>query len=200
MDQQKVPSPMFSFRLSKTGSELYLGGANANKYALRRLIVLGLSAEIQHRYTGAIEWSPITSRSYWLIKGAPLVNGKAINGDVNKRYNMAIDSGTTVILAPTADATAFWKLVPGAAPFSGDSSYWTYPCRSPPQVGQLTRAMYIRYRVRFFPGRFHLRWQEMGNLAFRLQPWPSKQRVCKLHWRYSRKRRYVLTLGRLDRG
>ena len=47
---------------------------------------------------------------------------------------MAIDSGTTVIVAPTSDAQAFWNNVPGSAPYAPNPSYYTFPCKTPPQV------------------------------------------------------------------
>lgn len=56
MSQGKVQSAVFSFRLAKTGSELYLGGTNPNKFS------------------GSIEWHPITSKSYWVSPLIPLVS------------------------------------------------------------------------------------------------------------------------------
>lgn len=57
--QNKVPSAQFSFKLGTTGSELYLGGANAADY------------------TGSIEWHALSSSSYWVIVGAVTVGGQA---------------------------------------------------------------------------------------------------------------------------
>lgn len=130
-----MQQPVFSFRLAKQGSELYIGGTN------------------QAKYTGPIEWHPITSRSYWvrspnssqyvradartqLIQGQPQINGNPLNGKV---YNFAVDTGTTVIVAPTKEAKAFWKAVPGAAPYAAAPSYYTFPCKSPPSVRQASR-------------------------------------------------------------
>lgn len=62
------------------------------------------------------------------------MNGKAITANVTKTYNLAIDSGTTVIVAPTADAKAFWQKVPGSAPFANSPGYYTFPCKTPPSV------------------------------------------------------------------
>ena len=57
--QNKVPSAQFSFKLGTTGSELYLGGANAAAY------------------TGPMEWHTLSSSSYWVIVGAVTVGGQA---------------------------------------------------------------------------------------------------------------------------
>ena len=40
--------------------------------------------------------------------------------------------GTSVIVAPTADAHAFWSKVPGAGVYT--NGYYTYPCASPPAI------------------------------------------------------------------
>ena len=48
-----MQQPVFSFRLAKQGSELYIGGTNTAKY------------------TGPIEWHSLTSRSYWVGYLAP---------------------------------------------------------------------------------------------------------------------------------
>ena len=67
-----------------------------------------------------------------LIAGQPSINGKLYG---SRPFNMAIDSGTTVIVAPSGEAKAFWRSVPGAAPYSAAAGYWTFPCKSPPSVG-----------------------------------------------------------------
>lgn len=46
--QNKMEQPVFSFRLAKQGSELYIGGTNKAKYS------------------GEIEYHGVTSRSYWV--------------------------------------------------------------------------------------------------------------------------------------
>ncbi|KAL7007045.1 hypothetical protein EMMF5_003271 [Cystobasidiomycetes sp. EMM_F5] len=110
MSQNSIKSGQFSFSLGKSGSELYLGGANGNKYS------------------GNIEWHPVVSESYWVVGGKAQVNGK----DASKDFYAIVDTGTTVIVAPPDQAKAFWAQVPGAEPYG--NGYYTFPCDSVPKV------------------------------------------------------------------
>ncbi|QRW23991.1 aspartyl protease [Rhizoctonia solani] len=83
----EISSPVFSFRLATTGSELYLGGTNAAKYS------------------GSITYVPLTSKTYWLTTGS-----SSIGSTVGYSGAMIIDSGTTIIvgrhlLPPTVSFT-----------------------------------------------------------------------------------------------
>ncbi|KAF8749204.1 peptidase A1 family [Rhizoctonia solani] len=73
--QGEISSPVFSFRLATTGSELYLGGTNAAKYS------------------GSITYVPLTSKTYWLTTGS-----SSIGSTVGYSGAMIIDSGTTIIV------------------------------------------------------------------------------------------------------
>ncbi|GAA5887285.1 hypothetical protein JCM6882_002475 [Rhodosporidiobolus microsporus] len=88
------------------------------------------------RTTGQIRWYNVkledgsSFRTYWQIGGsAPFVNSAQAS---SSRVNMILDSGTTLIIAPSAAATAFWNAVPGAQKY--DDNFWSYPCASPPTV------------------------------------------------------------------
>lgn len=89
------------------------------------------NADSQCRYTGAITWYPTMSQSYWLIAGVPQVNGAPVTAGT---YSMAVDTGTTVIIAPPDDAERFWSRVPGASRYPYATGYWQYPCHKPPKV------------------------------------------------------------------
>lgn len=110
VSQGKVASPSFSFKLSSSGAELFLGGMNS---AL---------------YTGATTWAPVLQQAYWTVAGQVLVNGAQVTsvGTISS----VIDTGTTLVVAPTADAAAFWAAVPGSAPYAGGNRYYTFPCSS----------------------------------------------------------------------
>lgn len=109
--QNKVSAPQFSFSLnSGSGSELYLGGANPSKYS------------------GAFEWHDVVSESYWVVQGNAYVNQES----ASTSFNAVIDTGTTVVVAPPAQAKAFWANVEGSQP-SGDG-YYTFPCNNVPEV------------------------------------------------------------------
>jgi hypothetical protein len=100
VSEGKVAAPQFSFKLGATGSsELFLGGMNPSLYV-----------------SGSTVWSPVTSQSYWTIAGK--ANIGSTTGAAT--FSAIIDSGTTLIVAPTAAAQAFWAKVPGAAPYSGE--------------------------------------------------------------------------------
>lgn len=110
MAQGRVPLGQFSFKLAETGSELYLGGTNPA------------------HYTGDLEWHNLVSESYWVINANVAANGNAaVTGK-----GMIVDTGTTVIVAPTGDALALWSRVPGAASYS--NGYYTFPCDAIPKV------------------------------------------------------------------
>ncbi|CCO37027.1 hypothetical protein RSOLAG1IB_11901 [Rhizoctonia solani AG-1 IB] len=113
--QGKISAPTFSFRLATTGSELYLGGANTAKY------------------TGSITYAALTSKTYWLTTGS-----SSVGSTVGYSGAMIIDSGTTIIVGPTASISSWWSKVSGAAACStsvcGTTGYYTYLCASPPTV------------------------------------------------------------------
>lgn len=111
MKQNRVANSQFSFSLnSGSGSELYLGGANPSKYK------------------GSFEWHDVVSESYWVLQGSAQVNGESASSD----FYAIIDTGTTVVVAPTAQAKAFWAKVEGAKPYQG--GYYTFPCDNVPEV------------------------------------------------------------------
>lgn len=112
--------PYFGLRLSNTDgqSQLTFGGYNRAKVA------------------GYVRYLPVskdssssTFNTYWQIGGsAPFVNGKV----AGSRVNHILDSGTTLILAPTSAAATFWANVPGSQQY--DTGTWTYPCANAPAV------------------------------------------------------------------
>lgn len=101
--QNKVVSPMFSFRLNAPGSELFLGGMNPKSFV-----------------PGTTEWYPVSSQSYWVIPGVANVNGKSSG----LSFSAIIDTGTTVIVIPTTEAAKFWATVPNSGVYG--SGYYTY--------------------------------------------------------------------------
>ncbi|KAG8735801.1 Type I transmembrane sorting receptor [Ceratobasidium sp. 414] len=112
--QGKISSPTFGFRLTSSGSELYLGGADTAKY------------------TGTITYASLTSQTYWLTSGsAGAGSTTAYTGA------MIIDSGTTLIVGPTSSVSSFWSKIGGKAcstSVCGTTGYYTFPCASPPNV------------------------------------------------------------------
>jgi cathepsin D len=82
-------------------------------------------------YTGSINWVPITdSGSYWLVPlQAVTVGGNSVSVSAK---SVAIDTGTTLIGAPAAAASAIYAAIPGSQPIliQGQSGYWGYPCET----------------------------------------------------------------------
>jgi hypothetical protein len=72
--------------------------------------------------------------AYWAVaKGAVTVNGKAASS-TDKSF--IIDSGTSLIYAPAADAAQLYAAIPGAkqcttgAACQGATDLWQFPCTS----------------------------------------------------------------------
>ncbi|GAA5937012.1 uncharacterized protein JCM15063_000127 [Sporobolomyces koalae] len=112
VSQGKVASPVFSFKLASSGSELYLGGINSAKIS------------------SGVTYTPLTSKSYWNVQASTAVNGKTVSS--LGTFAAIVDSGTTLIVAPTDFAQSFYAAVPGSAAYG--NGYYTFPCSSVPAV------------------------------------------------------------------
>ena len=64
-----------------------------------------------------------------VLEAVSNVNGAPVPGSGGA---FIIDTGTTLIVSPVAQARAFWAAVPGSAPY--EDGYYTFPCNSPPAV------------------------------------------------------------------
>ena len=118
-------SPEFSF---------YLGRA-ASGTAQRSSLCLG--CRDPSRYTGPTTQVPVTEPAYWqIVLNAITVAG--VSAGPSTRGQAIIDTGTTLVLAPTAAAYAIFDIVPGsfALPVASDSysdgssaqTFFAYPC------------------------------------------------------------------------
>ncbi|PIL33907.1 transporter [Ganoderma sinense ZZ0214-1] len=114
ISQQTAPEGRFGFKLASSGSELFIGGTNANLY----------SSDIEYHTISS-------SNGFWQIGGASVsVSGQSVADS----FDTIIDSGSTIITAPSAAASSFWQNVYGAAVYDQTQGLWSYPCSSPPQV------------------------------------------------------------------
>ena len=104
----------FGFKLSQSGSELYIGGTNTDLYS------------------GDVEYHTVsTDNGFWQIGGASVaVDGQAVADS----FDTIIDSGSTIVTAPTDAADAFWQNVEGADVYDQSQGLYSYPCDSAPQV------------------------------------------------------------------
>ncbi len=57
------------------------------------------------------------------------MNGKAIQSQGSGQAVAAIDTGTTLITGTTADVRAVWAAVPGSAPSSDQTGFFTFRTR-----------------------------------------------------------------------
>ena len=129
MSQDIVTVPEFSFFLGRDSSgtasysELYLGGRDRS------------------RYTGIVTKVPVSVKGYWqvaldsvIVNGKPpLLSGEGFNPT---KGQAAIDTGTTLVLAPNAAATSIYGRIPGAYPVAiqGGITIYAYPCSETPNV------------------------------------------------------------------
>ncbi|KAK4055701.1 hypothetical protein OIV83_000247 [Microbotryomycetes sp. JL201] len=107
--QQSVKDNVFAFRLGdRDEGELYLGGVNHDLYE------------------GSIEYTDVTVPAYWMVQGATHLtvpetnntsNSTSTTFTTNKDQIFVIDTGTSLILAPTIEAERFYAQVPSAKPF-----------------------------------------------------------------------------------
>jgi hypothetical protein len=121
INEGKVSPTEFSFYLGRNASgtgqdsELTLGGRDSSKY------------------TGATTSVPLTNQTYWqvAVDGAT-VDSNAVSGTDGEA---AIDTGTTLIVAPTAAALAIFSQVLGAIPLDlGSMILFAFPCASSPDI------------------------------------------------------------------
>ncbi|KAM0753709.1 acid protease [Meredithblackwellia eburnea MCA 4105] len=111
--QGSSAASQFSFKLASSNSELFLGGMNPSLYKADSTV-----------------WAPVTSQSYWIVDSTAQVSSKKVSA--LGTFSAIIDTGTSVIVAPTASAAAFWAAVPNSAVYG--SGYYTYECNSPPKL------------------------------------------------------------------
>lgn len=115
--QNKTLNPIFSFKLTPTDSELLLGGVD------------------QALYTGSFTYAPVTTQGYWQVTlGSVNINSTAVKTLQN--VQSIIDTGTTLILAPSKQVQAFYAAIPGSkSAFSTiGNGFYTFPCTSTPTV------------------------------------------------------------------
>ncbi|GAA5961250.1 hypothetical protein JCM8115_001522 [Rhodotorula mucilaginosa] len=114
VSQGRVAKSQFSTYLASSGSELFLGGMNSAHFA-----------------AGSTHWYSVISQGYWTLAAKAAVNNKVVSS--LGTFSALVDTGTSVIVAPTAAAKQFWAAVPNSATY-GSGGYWTYPCASPPTI------------------------------------------------------------------
>jgi cathepsin D len=115
VSEGKTTAGSFSFKLSTSGSELFLGGTNPAKF------------------TGSFTFAPVTTVGFWQVNlAAASVGGKALVSNLQG----IIDTGTTLIVGDTATVNTFFKSITGAkdATNTVGAGFFTGPCNSIPTV------------------------------------------------------------------
>ncbi|KAH8986114.1 acid protease [Lactarius akahatsu] len=113
VSQGQVSVPVFSFYLSESGSELFIGGTNKD------------------HYTGAFTYMPVTTHGYWQGSFDGIsVNGKTVVGG----QSAIIDTGTTQVIGDTQSVQAIYDAIPGSN-YIGSGTWtsrpidvWKVPC------------------------------------------------------------------------
>ncbi len=126
ISQKVVKKPEFSLSLGRASSgtsafsELYLGGRNRKKF------------------TGKPTKVPVTRQAYWQIAlDTDLVNDKSALLIDTTKGEAAIDTGTTLIIAPIYATLSIYSRVPGAFPLPVAGTnllIYAFPCDQTPKV------------------------------------------------------------------
>ncbi|KAI0312482.1 aspartic peptidase domain-containing protein [Amylostereum chailletii] len=102
-----VTASVFGFKLSTSGSELYLRGMNSKLFS------------------GSFTYVPVTTQGYWQVNlGAVAVNGKKVVSSTSS----IIDTGTTLIIGDTTNVKAVYAQIPGSKSAGGGT--YSIPCNS----------------------------------------------------------------------
>lgn len=110
----QLDSSVFSFKLSSSDSELFLGGTN------------------DALYSGDITYTDVTQEGYWQVQMDSLSLASDSTMQISGSTASIIDSGTTLILGDKADVAAFYGNVTGAKEIEGQSGMWSVPCDAVP--------------------------------------------------------------------
>ncbi|KAG9310434.1 Asp-domain-containing protein [Chiua virens] len=114
VSEGQVTDSSFSFKLSSSGAELYIGGSNSDLY------------------TGSFTYVPVTQQGYWQVT----MDNVQSNGQTPlSNVDAIIDTGTTLIVGTTSDVSTLYSAIGGtAAPSSVGQGFYTFPCSSFPTI------------------------------------------------------------------
>lgn len=119
-------------KLNPSEFSFYLGRAKSNTQGNSEMTLAGRDSS---RYTGSFTNVPVTKQGYWqvAVDGLSVGSGSAVLGSQGQA---AMDTGTTLILAPTAAVASLITQIPGALPLplGADMTAIAYPCGSKPKV------------------------------------------------------------------
>ncbi|KAM5531636.1 hypothetical protein V8D89_014688 [Ganoderma adspersum] len=95
--------------------------------------VMTLGGQNSSLFTGDIEFNTLSNAnapSFWMLElSGATVQGKSVSVPTGSAAASAIDTGTTLIGAPSAAVTAIFGAIDGAQPLSGQlEGFWAFPC------------------------------------------------------------------------
>ncbi|KAI0275626.1 aspartic peptidase domain-containing protein [Russula aff. rugulosa BPL654] len=126
VNNNQLTNPEFSFFITRFDN-------NPNAKTEEPGGVLTFGGTNSSLFQGDVDFQPFTlsgAGTFWLqtVSGV-IVNGNTVNTGTGN--SAAIDTGTTLIGAPTAAVNAIWGAVNGAVPLSGNmSGFYTFPCNT----------------------------------------------------------------------
>jgi len=133
VNSKQLTNPEFSFFITR-----FVNAHNAKTEEPGGVLTFGGTNSTL--YQGDIDFQPFTipanGGSFWLqtVSGAN-VNGNSVNIGTGSANTAAIDTGTTLIGAPTEAVNAIWGAVNGAVPLTGNmTGYYSFPCSSKPSI------------------------------------------------------------------
>jgi cathepsin D len=120
ISNNQLTNPEFSFFVTR-----FVNDASAQEEEPGGVLTLG--GTNSSLYQGNIDFqsftSPVSGGSFWLQTVTEvLVNNKSVSVPGGDLAVAAIDTGTSLIGAPTAAVNAIWAAVPGSEPLSGNQA------------------------------------------------------------------------------
>ncbi|KAF8986288.1 hypothetical protein BGZ46_006910 [Entomortierella lignicola] len=126
--QKLIASPCFSVWLGRSTE----GGGGEYRFG-------GYDPE---RFEGELTWVPVSKKAYWQVK----CDGVFFDGmDLQAKGDVIIDTGTTLVIVPTALAKAIHGQIPGAI-YDNDNG-WIIP--NTPEVAALSGIQFLLNGVKF---------------------------------------------------
>ncbi|PIL36061.1 transporter [Ganoderma sinense ZZ0214-1] len=97
--------------------------------------VMTLGGQNSSLFTGDIEFNTLSNAnapSFWMLElSGATVQGKSVSVPTGSAAASAIDTGTTLIGAPSDAVTAIFNAIDGAQPLSGQlQGFWAFPCNT----------------------------------------------------------------------
>ncbi|TFK51920.1 acid protease [Heliocybe sulcata] len=111
----QTSDPVFAFKLSSSGAQLYLGGTDDSQYS------------------GDFTYTPVTQEGYWQVD----MDSASVEGqEAVRQLSVIIDTGTTLVVGDSESVAQLYQSIDGAQDASETvgQGYYTVPCDSIPTV------------------------------------------------------------------